>query len=331
MKNMKSLPLRTLVIMLAFSTIFAVFTATAILAADAYPSKPVRLIVPYAPGGGTDAIARQIAPKLSERLGNQFLVENRGGAAAVIGTEIVAKAAPDGYTLLMCSTDHTIEAVLRQLPYDPIKSFTPIAKLGGGPHVFSVNSSVSANSVKEFITLAKQKPGQLIFVTAGSGTAGHMTAELFRMMADIDFKIVHFKGTGPAVIDLIGGHSHAIFGGIIASMPHIKSGRLRSLATSGLRRSAAMPDLPTIAELGFPGFNMTVYYGFLGPANMPAPIVDRLGREIKAILALDEVQKLFLDNGFGADYLGTTEFVKFLEEDIAQYTRIVKKSNIKLD
>ena len=194
--------------------------------------------IPLPPGGSNDIVGRQIAAKLSERLGKQVVVENRGGAGGIIGTEMVAKADPDGYTLLIAAAHHTVYTPLHQkLPYDPMKSFTPIARVGSGPNVLVVHPSVPANSVKELIALAKQKPGQLISQLRASAATSHLAAELFKMMAGIDFKIVQFKGGGPAMIDLLGGHSHAMIGSLIAALPHIKSGKLRVLGTGGVKRS----------------------------------------------------------------------------------------------
>jgi tripartite-type tricarboxylate transporter receptor subunit TctC len=208
MRNLKSLLIKTLGIFFVLFTVFVV--STAVLAVDSYPIKPVRIIVPEPPGGGSDGIARLIAPKLTERLGKQVIVDNRGGAGGEIATEMVAKADPDGYMIFIAAGKHTIQPALEKLPYDAVKSFTPIARLSSGPFALSVYPSVPANSVKELIALAKQKPGQLIFADAGKGTTPHVSAEFFKMMADIDFKIVHFKGAGPAIVDLLGGQSQAM-------------------------------------------------------------------------------------------------------------------------
>ncbi|MBI4191871.1 MAG: tripartite tricarboxylate transporter substrate binding protein [Betaproteobacteria bacterium] len=326
---MKSTLFKTFGILLSFSMV--VTLSMAVLAADPYPDKPVRLVVPYPPGGGTDITARLIATKLSESLGKHVVVDNRGGAGGIVGAEVVAKAAPDGYTLLIVAADHTIQPALRKLPYDAVKSFTPIAKLASGPHALTVQSSVPANSVKELVALAKQKPGQLIFANSGYGSSPHMSAELFKIVASIDFMIVPFKGLGPALIDLLGGQSHAMISSMLAPMPHIRSGKLRILGIAGVKRSAILPDVPTIAEAGVPGFNAGGWYGILAPAGTPAPIVDRLNNELKAIIASDEVRKLFSNQGSGADYLGLTEFVTFLEEEMTRWASVVKKANIKVE
>ena len=329
MRNSRSLWLKTFGITVALFAVLAI--STAVLAAAPYPSKPVRLIVPMTPGGGTDIIARVIAAQLSERLGKQVVVENHAGGGTVIGTELVAKADPDGYTLLFTPSSHTIKPVLEKVPYDPIKSFAPIARVGTGQNSLVVHPSVPANSVKELIALAKQKPGKLIFGSPGIGGTMHMGAELFKIMAEIDFKIVHFKGAAPATVDLLGGHSHGFVGSILQNLPHIKSGQLRVLGTGGVKRSVFLPDVPTIAEAGLPGYQSLVWWGMHAPAGTPAPIVDRLSKELKAILLSDEVKKQFLNQGAEVDYQDPTEFGKFIEIEMTQWARVVKNANIKLE
>jgi tripartite-type tricarboxylate transporter receptor subunit TctC len=329
MKNMKSWLFKPLVMLLALPIVITF--STAVFAAESYPSKSVRLIVPFAPGGSSEIVGRLIANKLSERFGKQFLVDNRSGGGGIVGTEMAAKADPDGYTLLFISGTHCIQAAYQKLPYDAVKSFTPIAKLGGGPYTFVVHKSVQANSVKEFIALAKQKPGQLIFAASGVGAPPHMYAELFKIMADIDCKIVQFKGTGPTLISLLGGHSHAMISTTVPVLAHIKSGKLRVLGTGGVKRLDVLPDVPTIAEAGVPGYEATGWWGILAPSGTPAPIVDRLSNEIKAILTLDEIKKWFLNEGAEQGYLGSTEFKTFLAEDISTWVRVIKKANIKVD
>jgi tripartite-type tricarboxylate transporter receptor subunit TctC len=243
----------------------------------------------------------------------------------------VAKAAPDGYTLLMNGNTFIIGSTLQKVPYDTMKSFTQIAGIGTGPTVLFVSPTFPANSVKELIALAKQKPGKLIFGSSGIGSGNHMAMELFKIMAGIDFKIVHFKGAGPALTDLLGGHVDAMFATIGQPLPHIKSGKVKGLGTGGVKRSASLPDLPTIAEAGVPGFEASQWWGIWGPAGIPAPIVDRLTKELKAILASDEVKKIFLADGSEAAYLTPTEFVPFLEVEIAKWTRVVKEANVKLE
>ncbi len=331
MKNMKSMLLKTLGIMIAFSAVLAV--STAVLAAASYPSKPVRLITPTAAGGSVDIVARLIAAKMSDRLGKQVIVDNRAGAGGIIGTEMAAKADPDGYTLIIINATQTIQPVLQKVPYDLEKSFAPIARVGSGLLALVVHPSVPANSVKELIALAKQKPGQLIFGTSGLGAGPHMSAELFQMMADIEVKIVHFKGAGPALIDVLGGHSHATICSSVSALPHITSGKLRVLGTGygGTKRSVVLPDVPTIAEAGLPGYKSNSWYALLGPAGMPAVIVDRLNKELKAILDSDQVKKQFLKSGTEVNYLGPAEFSTFMKEDVALWANVIKKANIKVE
>ncbi len=329
MRNIKLPLLGTFWIMLAFCPVLAAFTRVS--AAASYPSQPLRLIVPEAAGGGTDTVSRLIAAKLSERLNKQVIVENRGGAGGVIATEMVAKADPDGHTLVMAAGRHTIQPALEKLPYDPVKSFTPIGRLGSGVYALSINPRIPAHSVKELIALAKQKPGYLIFGTSGVAATAHVSSEFFRIMADIDFKIVHFKGAGPAMVDVLGGHSHALISSLPGQLPHIKSGKLRVLGTGGLKRSVILPDVPTIAESGLPGFRASSWYGILAPAGTQATVVDRLNKELKVILESDETKKQFLNSGVEVDYLSPTEFGAFLEEDLIRWASVVKKANIKLE
>jgi tripartite-type tricarboxylate transporter receptor subunit TctC len=329
MKNYEKPQLfKTLGILLALSILLAL--PTAVLAADAYPSKPVRIIVPTAPGGTNDIIGRMLAAKLTVRLGKQVIVENRAGAGQIIGTDVVAKAAPDGYTLLFVANSPS--DATQKVPYDPVKDFAAIAKLGSSSSYLVVGPSVPANidSVKKFIALAKQKPGQLICAAYGIGSFNHLGTELFKIKADINFRIVQFKGGGPAMIDLLGGHSDFMFGSIIAQMPYIKSGKFRPLAGGGVKRSLIQPNVPTFAEAGVPGYEAN-WYGILAPAGTPAPIVDRLSREIKAILTSDDVKKQFMEWGVEADYMGPAEFDPFRMRALNTWKSVVKEINFKVE
>ena len=328
---MKSLLLRTREVTLTIFAMLAGSTAAVVLAADEYPTKPIRLICPSSPGGSNDTNARLIGIELSKRLGQQVVVDNRGGGGGIIGTEIAARAKPDGYTLLLMVTTNSIQPSLQKLPYDTLKAFVPIARTGCGTGVLSVHPSVPANSVKELIALAKQKPGDLIFSSSGAGSTAHLQTELFKEMTGIDFIVEQFRSAGPAIIDLVGGHSNASLGSIASMLPHIKSGRLRALGTSGDKRHFALPDVPTIAEAGVPGYSSTSWYGIIAPAGTPAPILERLNKEIRAILSSAEVQKLYRDRGTEACYLGgATEFGPFIEQEMAKWERLIKKANIKL-
>jgi tripartite-type tricarboxylate transporter receptor subunit TctC len=313
------------------SIVFSAIPAPA-AAADTYPARPIRLIVPFAPGGGTDMVARVIAPKLSERFGGiPVIVDNRGGAGAIIGTAMAAKATPDGYTLLVCDTAHTIQPTLQKLEYDPIKSFSLIASLVTGDSMLVSPSSLPAKTIQEFVALAKQKPGQLIAGTAGAGSSGHMALELFRVMAGIDVTMVHYKGAGAATIDLLGGQVHISNVTIQAAVPHIKTGRIRALGVGGVKRSALLPDVPTVAESGLPGYESTGWRGLLGPAGLPAPITRKLTLEVKTILTSDEVRTHFLNNAMEIDYRDPQQFAVFIAAEIKRWSDVVRKANIKLD
>jgi tripartite-type tricarboxylate transporter receptor subunit TctC len=302
-----------------------------IVAAQSYPTRPIRLIVPFAPGGGTDMVARVIAPKLSERLGGTpVIVDNRGGAGAIIGTAMAAKATPDGYTLLVCDTAHTIQPVLQKLEYDPVKSFSLIASLVTGDSMLVSPASVPVKTLQEFIALAKQKPGQLVAGTAGAGSSGHMALELFRVMAGIDLIMVHYKGAGAATIDLLGGTVHVSNVTIQAAVPHLKSGRLKALGVGGEKRSALLPDVPTISESGLTGYLSTGWRGLMGPAGMPPAITARLTREVKAILTSNDVKTHFLNNAMEIDYRDPQEFAVFIAEEMKRWSGVVKKANISL-
>ena len=328
MATMKPLLSTTLGVPLALVVAPAVFTAA--LAAEAYPARPVRLVLPAAVGGSTDVVGRIVAMELSERLGAQVVADNRAGAGGVIALEMVANAVPDGHTLLIVSASQSTQPALRKLPYDPVKSFTPIAKLASAYLALVVHPSVPANSVKELIALAKRKPGDLTF--SGSGTGAHttMATELFKLMAGIDVVIVEYKSGGPAVIDLLGGHTQAMLATIASVLPQIKAGRLRVLGTSGAARSGLLPDAPTIAEAGVPGFETVQWHGIVAPAGTPAPVIDRLGRELKTIMAADETRKRLLNAGVEIDYLGAAEFDAFSKRELDQWARVIKEARITL-
>ncbi|MFH0794678.1 MAG: tripartite tricarboxylate transporter substrate-binding protein, partial [bacterium] len=276
-------------------------------------------------------MARLISANLSERLGYQMVVDNIAGGGGIIGTQRVARAEPDGHTLLFTMATHSTLAALQKLPYDPIKSFAPVARVGSGYFSLVVNPNVPAQSVKELIALAKQKPGQLIFASAGIGTQSHMGTELFKMMANVDIKIIQFRSGNLASIDLLGGHSDAQLVGLATTLPHINSGKFRALATGGPQRGVILPDVPTLSESGLPGYNITQWWGILAPAGTPAAVVDRLNKELKAIGALEEVKKRFIADGGESDFLGSAEFGPFIANDIATYTSIAQKANIKLE
>jgi len=329
MRDLKSMLVGAFGVLSALAALLPLSAAVA--TAAPYPSKPVRFIVPMTPGGSTDAFARLVAANLAERLGVQVIVENKPGGGGVLAGEMVTKADPDGYTLLFSAMDFTILPAIQKLPYDPEKSFTPIARLISGPNILTVHPSVPANSVKELIALAKQKPGELVFVASGVGATPHMGIELFKMMAGIDIKIVQFKGGSLAVINMLGGHSDATIGGLAQSQAHIKSGKVKVLASCGAKRSSFLPDVPTMAEAGVPGYELDQWFGLFAPAGTPASIVDGLNKELKAILASDKVKTQILNAGGEADYIGAAEFSPLIGKEITKWTRIVKEANIKVE
>jgi tripartite-type tricarboxylate transporter receptor subunit TctC len=304
---------------------------TAAAAAQDYPTKPLRLIIPFPPGGSNDVVGRIVATQLGERLGKQVVVDNRGGAGGVLGTEVAANAPPDGYTLLVISLAHTVNPGLYKLKYDPIKSFVPVAMLGAGANVLCVHPSVPVNSVQELLALAKQKPGELNYASAGAGSFQHLGSELFKVMAGVNIVHVPFKGGGPAMIDVVGGHSHVLFSSLVQTMPHIRSGRLKALGTGGAKRSPILPDIPTIAEAGVPGYEMANWWGIVAPAGTPQAIVDKLSKEIVVVLSSPETQKQFSTEGAEVVQKTAAEFATFIETELAKWQRVVKEANIKAD
>ena len=299
-------------------------------AADAYPTKPLRLIVPTATGGSTDVVARIIGAQLAERLKTQVVVDNRGGAGGAIGLETGAKAAPDGHTLLLVSASQMTLPALRKLPYDPVKSFVPIAKLASVYLALVVHPSVEAGSVQELIALAKRKPGAVIFSGSGPGAHTTMATELFKSMAGVDVVIVEYKSGGPAVIDLLGGHTHAMLATIPSVLPHIKAGKVKVLATSGAERSNLLPDAPTIDQAGVPGYSTVQWHGIVAPLGTPQRIVDLLHAELKSILASDEGKKRLVGAGAEIDYLPPKELGVFMRQDMDQWSQLIRKAGIKL-
>ena len=278
--TIRSLLLKTAGVLLALTTAAA---------AQQYPTKPIRLIIPFPPGGSNDVVGRLIATQLSERLGRQIIVDNRSGAGGVVGTELASQAPKDGYTLLVVSIAHAVNPWLYDLKgrYDPIKSFTPIAILASGPNVLVVNPSCPVNNVKELIALAKKTPGKVGWASAGVGSFQHLGGALFELQAGVKFLHVPFKGGGPAMIDVVAGHNQVMFSSLVQTTPQIQSGKLRALGVGGKKRSPILPDVPTIAEAGVPGYEATNWWGIVAPAGVPQAVVDRLRKEIAAVQAAE--------------------------------------------
>jgi len=300
------------------------------LAANEYPNRPVRLIIPFPAGGSNDVVGRLVAHQLSAKLGQQVWVDNRGGAGGVIGTEAAANAAPDGYTLLIISIAHAVNPALYKLSYDPIKSFTPVSILATGPNVLSVNPRLPVHSVNELIALAKQTPGELDYASAGVGSFQHLGGELFKLTAGVSIQHVPYKGGGPAMQDVISGHVKVIFSSLIQTTPFIQSGQLRALGTGGSTRSPVLPDVPTIAEAGVPGYEANNWWGVVAPAGTPASIVEKLHNDIRAVLTSPELQQQFAREGASSIEMSVAEFGKYMETEMVKWGRVVKESNIRV-
>jgi len=299
-------------------------------AAPAYPAKPIRMVVPFPPGGSPDIVGRLVSAKLAERLNVQVVVDNRGGAGGIIGSEIVARAVPDGYTLMFISTPHAVLPALQKLPFDTVKAFAAIARIGTSPNALVINNNIPARSVKEFIAFAHQKPKQINFGAAGVGTSTHLASELFKLMANIDGVIVQYRGGGPAVMAVIGGESQALFGTLVQNLPHVRAGNLRLLGVGSAKRNPQVPDIPTIAET-LPGFESVQWWGMFAPAGTPAAIVERLGAEVKTLLGADDVRKRLIQEGADIDYQSPAEYHRFVVEEIVRWTGVVKKAKVKVE
>jgi tripartite-type tricarboxylate transporter receptor subunit TctC len=312
----------------------ALLACAGVVHAQAWPAKPIRLIVAFPPGGSTDIVARLVAQRLGERLGQQVVVDNRGGAGGTIGTEIAARSNPDGYTLTMGTTStHVIAAgVYSKLKYDPVKDFAPITLVATTPYLLVVNPGVQANNLKEFIALAKSKPGALNFASAGSGTTTHLAMEMLKTAAGIDLVHVPYSGNGPANTATIGGQVQALFGSMPAVLPQAKAGRVRPLAVGTAKRSPALPDVPTVAESGFPGFEVSLWLGFFAPARTPAPIVDRLYRELASIANSPEMKEPFERNGAEPLVSRTpAELTALTRTEIEKYVKVIKAAGVKVE
>lgn len=306
-------------------------TASAQAAAGArYPARPIRLIVPFPPGGSNDILGRVLAQRLTQRLGQQVVVDNRAGGNAVIGAELVANAAPTGYTLLITSTAFTTSAAIQKLPYDPRKSFTSISLLGSGPAVLAVNPGLPARSTKELIAMAKAKAGQMRFASSGTGGINHFAGELFKNMAGVDILHVPYKGGGPAMIDVMAGHLEMMFGTLTQSSPHMRSGKLRALAMTSKERWPTLPDIPTIAET-LPGYESMAWWAIFGPAAMPRAIVTLLNTEIRAILVEPDVSKWFVAEGAEPRVDSPEALAAHVAEELEKWGRVAKTNGIKLD
>jgi len=320
-------PKTTRSVMLAL--LLALFTAVA--AAQSYPTKPVRLIIPFPPGGSNDVVGRMIAFQLAERLGRQVVADNQGGAGGIIGTDAAAKAAPDGHTLLLISVAYAFGASMYKLPYDPATAFAPVALLGTGPVVLAVTAKLPVNSLKELIALAREKPGELNYASAGVGSFQHLASSLFKLQSGLDIVHIPFKGGGPAMMDVIAGNTQIAIGSLIQTLPHIRSGRLKPLAVGSAARVPALPDVPTISEAGVPGYEATNWWGIVAPAGTPRPVIERLHKELSVILASAETKKRFESEGGEAAQMTPEEFGRFIAAEMMKWARVVKEAGIRAE
>ena len=301
------------------------------LRAQDYPAKPVRMVLPFAPGGSTDLIARMVAGQLTERFGKQFTVDNRAGAGGTVGTELVLNSPPDGYTLLVVSMAHAVNPWLYKLKYDMTKEFVPVAIFGTVASALVVHPSVPANNVAELLALAKAKPGSINIGHAGVGSFQHLAVANFASMAKIDIVEVPFKGGGPALVDVLGGHSQALISALISSVPHVKSGKLRGLGVSGLKRHPLLPDLPTISEAGVPGYSAVNWFGMAAPKGTPAAVVERLHKEVTAGLGTEAAKEQFARDASEIVTMSPAEFSAFIAAETEKWGKVVKQAGVKAE
>ena len=300
--------------------------------AQAWPSRPVKLVVPYPPGGPTDIVARVVAERLSAQTGQTFIVDNRAGAGGNLGAELVAKAPPDGYTLLVATTAHAInKSLFKNLHYDVQRDFSPVSLLTQGPLVLVVNPDFPAKTVGELIALARARPKSVSFASSGNGQSTHLAAELFASMAGAPMTHVPYKGSAPALNDLIAGQVPVMFDTMLSAMPHVKSGRLRALAVTGAQRSPAAPELPTLAESGLPGYQAYAWNGLLAPAGTPPAVISRLSEELKTALSQSAVQEKFSAQGFAATWTAPAQTAAFVQSEVEKWAVTVQQSGAKVE
>lgn len=296
---------------------------------QAYPNRPVRLIVPFPPGGSNDILGRILAQRLSDRLGQQMIVDNRPGADGIIGSDLVAKAPADGYTVLIVSTSFAINPASNRVPYDTVKDFTAIGMLGDGPTVISAHPSFPARDIRSLIAIAKSRPGEIAYASSGTGGIIHLTDELFSVMAGAKLLHVPYKGSGPASIDVIGGQIPVMISTVAAALPQLRPGRLRPLSVGSLKRSSLLPDVATVAESGVPGFDARVWWGLLAPARTPASVIDRLEAEMARILEQPQAREQVLAAGAEPAFLAASGFGKLIQQEVAKWAKIAHQTGVK--
>ena len=304
---------------------------TTVAAQQDYPNRPVRMIIAFPPGGSNDVVGRLIATHLGEKLGKQVVVDNRAGAGGTIGTEILTKAAPDGYTISVVSITHAVNPWLYKLPYDPINAVAPVGLMATGTNVLVVHPSLPVRSVKELIALAKQKPGELQYASAGIGTFQHLGTELFKLEAGINLLHVPFRGGGPSMTDVVGGHTKIMMSSLVQTTGHIKTGRLIALATGGRQRSPILPDVPTVAEAGLPNYEALNWWGIVAPAGTPPEIIAKLHAALSQVQDMPAVQKQFDLQGAAVQKMSSAQFGTFMVNEIKRWGRVVKEAGIKAE
>jgi tripartite-type tricarboxylate transporter receptor subunit TctC len=299
--------------------------------AQPYPAKPVRVIVPFAPGGGSDFTARLMAQKLTERFGTSFVVENRPGAGGNLGAETAVRSPADGYTLLLISASYTVNPSVYKLSFDPINDITPIIRLSGGPYVVAVHPSVPANTLAELVDLARKQPGKLAFGSSGNGSVMHVSTEFFLVTAGIKVLHIPYKGTGPALQDTIGGQVQLIFGAVPTTLPHVRAGRLRALAVTTAKRIGAAPEIPTVAESGYPDYEVINWHGLVAPKGLAPEIVQKLNGEISQLLNSEDFKKVLASDGLEPAGGSPAEFAQVLKAEAARWSKVVQQAGIKID
>jgi tripartite-type tricarboxylate transporter receptor subunit TctC len=298
--------------------------------AQQYPSKPVRIVSPFPPGGGNDALCRLFAPRLAEQLKQQVIVDNRAGANGIVGTEVAARAAPDGYTIILIPSGHAVNASLyKKLPFDSIRDFTPITLVASSPLVLAVHPSLPVKNVKGLIAFAKGRPGELTYVSSGVGSSGHLGGALFDTLAGTKMTHIPYKGMALAIVDLMAGQVTMTFGTSLSVVPHVRAGRLRALATTGTVRSTALPELPTIAEAGVPGYSASLWYGFAAPAHLPPDILRRLHAALVAIVEMPDVRERFVSQGVEPLHNTPEEFSRLLVSDLERWAKVIQRAGVK--
>lgn len=310
---------------------FLVAIGTVSANAAQYPIRPVRLVVPYAPGGGVDIVGRLVGQKLSERLGQSVVIDNRAGAGGTLGSELVQRASPDGYTLIINSTSYAVNANLYRMPYDPVDHISPITLIGTAPFVVVVHPSLPVKTIKELVEFARKNPDKLNYGSTGQGAITHLATELMNLMAGIRMTHVPYKGAGPALNDLLGGQLHLLLGSTLSTLPHVRSGKLRGIAVTSARRSPIVPDMPTVAEAGVPGYDCTLWYAVWGPPKLSDAIAARLNEELGQILSSADFKERLAQEGMVPVYMSRAELRTFLRSEVVRWGKVVKATGIRID